>query len=108
MGFNHWTKTWIADYASVEEIYWAVPGSEIGCREASLTGVRRSPQQQQETAKLITDYNAILHITPELDKRFEAISAARVRAHPLRYYLWLPALRIADMWLRPRTEIAAQ
>ena len=27
MGFNHWTKTWIADYASVEEIYWAVPGS---------------------------------------------------------------------------------
>ena len=29
MGFNHWTKTWIADYASVEEIYWAVPGSEL-------------------------------------------------------------------------------
>ena len=37
---------------------------------------------------------------------------ARVRSHrlrslhhaPLRYYLWLPLLRIADMWLRPRTE----
>ena len=31
----------------------------------------------------------------------------RRRAHPrapLRYYVWLPLLRIADMWLRPRTE----
>jgi hypothetical protein len=23
----------------------------------------------------------------------------------LRYYVWLPLLRIADMWLRPRTEL---
>jgi len=23
----------------------------------------------------------------------------------MRYYMWLPALRIADMWLRPRTEL---
>jgi hypothetical protein len=23
----------------------------------------------------------------------------------LRYYVWLPLVRIADMWLRPRTEI---
>jgi hypothetical protein len=23
----------------------------------------------------------------------------------LRYYVWLPALRIVDMWLRPRTEL---
>ena len=25
-GFNLWVKTWMADYASVEEIYWPVPG----------------------------------------------------------------------------------
>ena len=103
MGFNHWTKTWIADYASVEEIYWAVPGSEIDAGKLPSRAFD-DPQQKQETANLITDYNAILHITPELDKRFEAISAARVHSHPLRYYFWLPALRIADMWLRPRTE----
>ncbi len=29
----------------------------------------------------------------------------RVRHRPLRYYAWLPALRSADMWLRPRTEM---
>jgi len=29
MGFNRWVKTWIADYTSVEEIYWVVPGNEV-------------------------------------------------------------------------------
>jgi hypothetical protein len=28
----------------------------------------------------------------------------RIHAAPLRYYVQLPFLRIADMWLRPRTE----
>jgi 4-amino-4-deoxy-L-arabinose transferase-like glycosyltransferase len=103
MGFNHWTKTWIADYTSVEEIYWAVPGSEVDAAKLPSRAFD-DPQQQQETARLIGDYNAILHITPELDKRFESLSAARIHAHPVRSYLGLPALRIADMWLRPRTE----
>ena len=44
-------------------------------------------------------------MTPELDARFGALAAARIHAAPLRYYLWLPSLRIADMWLRPRTEL---
>ena len=44
-------------------------------------------------------------MSPELDARFAALAAQRVRAAPLRYYVWLPALRIADMWLRPRTEL---
>ena len=26
-------------------------------------------------------------------------------SHPIRYYIILPALKIADMWLRPRTEL---
>ncbi len=29
----------------------------------------------------------------------------RIHRNPLRYYVWLPTLRIADMWLRPRTEM---
>jgi hypothetical protein len=33
------------------------------------------------------------------------MATQRIRAHPLRYYLELPLLRIADMWLRPRTEM---
>ena len=104
MGFNHWVKTWIADYTSVEEIYWAVPGGEMDVTKLPSRAFD-TPQQRQETASVMTDYNSILSITPELDKKFEALSADRVRSHPVRSYLWLPALRIADMWLRPRTEL---
>src|SRR5436305_9210330 len=103
MGFNHWTKSWIADYVSVEEIYWAVPGSKI---DGATLPPRAfdTPQQREETEQLIADYNDLLHVSPPLDARFEAISAERVQAHPIRYYLGLPILRVLDMWLRPRTE----
>jgi hypothetical protein len=52
----------------------------------------------------LEDYNDAQHVTPELDARFGALAAERVRHSPLRYYVVLPLLRIADMWLRPRTE----
>jgi hypothetical protein len=44
-------------------------------------------------------------MNPELDARFAALASERVNAAPLRYYVWLPTLRIADMWLRPRAEL---
>jgi hypothetical protein len=40
-----------------------------------------------------------------MDNEFEQIAVARVKHSPLRYYVWLPFLRTADMWLRPRTEM---
>src|SRR5207244_12317769 len=64
-----------------------------------------SELQKKQTLQLISDYNQILHIDPDLDARFEALAAARIHAAPLRYYLWLPLLRITDMWLSPRTEM---
>ena len=102
-GFNRWVKTWIADYASVEEIYWPVPGDTV---DAAKLPVRAfdSDVQRQRTEELLADYNQVLHVTPELDARFTALAGQRIRQAPLRYYLWLPLLRIADMWLRPRTE----
>ena len=60
--------------------------------------------QRQQTEQLITDYNEELSMTPDLDIRFAALAAERIRSHPLRYYVELPPLRMADMWLRPRTE----
>ncbi len=64
-----------------------------------------SPSEREQTARLLEDYNRTLHVTPDLDAKFEILAAERVRRDPLRYYVWLPLLRIADMWLRPRTEI---
>jgi 4-amino-4-deoxy-L-arabinose transferase-like glycosyltransferase len=104
MGFNHWVKTWIVDYVSVEEIYWPVPGAAID-PEKPPNRAFDTPEQKKETLQLINDYNQVLHIDPDLDARFEALAAARICAAPLRYYVWLPLVRVTDMWLRPRTEM---
>jgi 4-amino-4-deoxy-L-arabinose transferase-like glycosyltransferase len=103
-GFNRWTKTWIADYVSVEDIYWNVPGEGIDFKSLPHRAFD-SPRQKEETAQIFADYNLDRDVTPEVDARFAALAAARIQAHPLRYYAGLPALRVADMWLRPRTEL---
>jgi 4-amino-4-deoxy-L-arabinose transferase-like glycosyltransferase len=105
-GFNRWTKTWIADYVSVEEVYWNVPGEDIDVTRLPRRAFD-SEQQRQATAELFADYNQDHEVTSALDQRFAALAAARIQAAPLRYYIWLPALRIADMWLRPRSEMFA-
>lgn len=104
MGFNRWVKTWMANYASVEEVYWMVPGSPV---DIDLLPGRAfdSPEQHDETEQLLDDYNQALHVTPALDTRFAVLAAERIHRAPWRYYLWSPLLRVADMWLRPRTEI---
>jgi 4-amino-4-deoxy-L-arabinose transferase-like glycosyltransferase len=103
-GFNRWTKSWIVDYTSVEEIYWNVPGDAIDLNRLPGRALD-SPQQRQETGQLFAEYNQDHDMTAELDGRFAALAASRIHAAALRYYLWLPVLRIADMWLRPRTEL---
>ena len=103
-GFNRWVRTWMAEYTSVEEIYWNVPG--VNLDSAKLPNrAYDSPSQKEQTLALIADYNRTTDMTPELDARFGALAAERVRAHPVRYYVTLPCLRVADMWLRPRSEI---
>jgi len=103
-GFNRWVKTWIADYASVEEIYWNVPGDKIDPEKLPSRALDNAAQRD-ETLAVIADYNGSQDMTKELDARFGKLAADRIRVHPVRYYFVLPLLRIADMWLRPRTEI---
>jgi hypothetical protein len=103
-GFNRWVKTWTAEYVSVEDIYWNVPGDDIDFSKLPNRAFD-SPEQREQTRQLFEDYNRDHDISPELDARFAALAAERIHAAPLRYYLGLPAVRIADMWLRPRTEL---
>jgi Dolichyl-phosphate-mannose-protein mannosyltransferase len=103
-GFNRWVKTWIVDYVSVQEIYWPVPGSEIDSARLPSRAFD-SLQQRDETRQIFALYNQDHDMTPELDARFGEVALQRIRAASLRYYVRLPFLRIADMWLRPRTEL---
>ncbi|GAC1434872.1 MAG: hypothetical protein NVS1B11_22380 [Terriglobales bacterium] len=103
MGFQTWMKTWIIDYTSVEEIYWPVPGDDVDTEKLPSRAFD-SAQQREKTMQAWADYNKAHLITPEIDQQFGALANERIRHSPLRYHLWLPAARVADMWLRPRTE----
>jgi 4-amino-4-deoxy-L-arabinose transferase-like glycosyltransferase len=103
-GFNRWVKTWIIDYVSVEEVYWNVSVDPIDPAKLPSRAFD-TPAQRDATLSAIAAYNEANDMTPVVDAQFDALAAERIAAHPQRYYILLPALRIADMWLRPRTEI---
>jgi hypothetical protein len=104
-GFNRWVKTWMADSASVQEIYWRVPGESLDVTRLPNRAFD-SAEQRRETEQIFADYDRNNNdLTPEIDARFAALAKVRIHAAPVRYYFLLPAVRIADMWLRPRTEL---
>ncbi|MEO8725257.1 MAG: glycosyltransferase family 39 protein [Acidobacteriaceae bacterium] len=101
-GFADWVGTWLAEFISVEEIGWSVPGDGV---DASRLPARAfdSAAQREQTFALFAEYNKDFVLTPEMDAQFEQLARERKRAHPWRQYVELPVRRVADMWLRPRT-----
>jgi hypothetical protein len=104
MGFNHWVRTWMVDFVSVEEVYWHVSGEPVDPQRLPERAFDSRPEYDR-TQALIARYNEQLYIDPEMDAEFEDIARLRVEHNPLRYDVWLPVLRMTDMWLRPRTEL---
>lgn len=103
-GFQRWTKTWCLDFISTFQIYWNIPGDSIDINQLPDRAFD-SPAQRAQTADLFAAYDANHdQLTPALDARLNQLAQQRIAAHPLRYYVWLPLGRLADMWLRPRVE----
>ena len=103
-GFNRWMRTWAIDYVATEDVYWQVDGGPVDPNNLP-NRVCDAPEECAETHALFADYNKSLYVGSELDARFAQMARQRVSRRPVRYYVWLPMLRAADMWLRPRTEM---
>ena len=103
-GFDKWMRTWVVDYVSTEEVYWQVPGDNVDLQNLPSRAFD-SAQEREKTQAIFDDYAKTHVVDPELNARFAELANERIKRAPLRYYVWLPALRIADMWLRPRTEM---
>jgi hypothetical protein len=104
MGFQRWVRTWMMDYVSVAEIYWQLDDSDIDISKAPQRAFD-SAEERQSVEQLFATYNLTHNWTQTLDVDLGRIANARVSRHRVRYYLALPAARILDMWLRPRTEM---
>jgi 4-amino-4-deoxy-L-arabinose transferase-like glycosyltransferase len=104
LGWERWLRTWLVDYSSMEDVAFQVDGGSI---DPANIPPRASTSESQRLRMLILlrQYNTGLRMTPELDRSFAELAAENVRAHPLRFYLLMPSARLADMWLRPRTEM---
>jgi hypothetical protein len=103
VGFIRWFRTWAVEFTSTGNVYWNLDSDVIDIDDLPSRAFD-SLAQYAETENLLDEYNAQVKMTPTLDSAFGKLAAERVAAHPLRYYLWLPATRVTDMWLRPRTE----
>ncbi len=103
LGFYRWLRTWSVDFASTSRVFWHVGTERIELYDLPPRAFD-SPAQKAQTAELIAAYNRIHDVDQPLDERFAALAQSRIQHDPLRYFVWVPALRVADMWLRPRTE----
>ena len=104
LGWERWVKSWCLDFVSTYDIYWNVPGDRLDVSKLPSRAFD-SPAQRTETVALANEYNDHgMDMTTALDARFKRLAEERIAAHPLRYYVWLPLGRVADMWLRPRVE----
>ncbi len=104
LGFARWYRTWAVGFNSTVDVYWTYDGSTLKMRDLPARAFD-SPAQRRETAALYAQYNDVQAATPEIDAAFGRLAAERVRSHPLRFYVLLPVAKLADMWLRPRTEL---
>jgi 4-amino-4-deoxy-L-arabinose transferase-like glycosyltransferase len=103
LGFYRWLRTWSIDFDTTSTVFWKIGTEQIKMEDLPPRAFD-SPAQRAETDNLIAAYNQTCDISQPLDDRFAALAETRIKSHPLRYFVWVPTLRVADMWLRPRTE----
>ena len=104
LGFQRWYRTWAIEFASTENVYWNYDGSDISLADLPERAFDTQAQYER-TAELLHAYDRDDNPTAELDRGFGDLAKERIGADPLRYYVALPIARLADMLLRPRTEL---
>jgi 4-amino-4-deoxy-L-arabinose transferase-like glycosyltransferase len=105
LGFNRWLKTWILDYVSDQDVWWKMFSHEPIDPATLPRRAFGSEGDPARTLALIAEFNETETVGEALDLKFSELAAERIRAHPVSYYILIPLGRMADMWLRPRTEM---
>jgi hypothetical protein len=110
LGFARWYRTWAIEFSSTFNVYWNLNGDRIEFadlpqRAFDAGSAQASTELRRRTAELLMDYNATMADSAAIDARFGALGEEREHAHPVLVHVGLPVARLADMALRPRTEM---
>jgi 4-amino-4-deoxy-L-arabinose transferase-like glycosyltransferase len=99
-GYLLWIRTWITD-----ETYFKVfqpafdPGDRTFDPHELPDSVFDSAEEKEQVFRLIAEYDREGQFTPELNDRFRVIAHERIKHAPMRFFLYLPLMRIASVWL---------
>jgi 4-amino-4-deoxy-L-arabinose transferase-like glycosyltransferase len=104
VGFDRWMNTWIIDYSNMEDFAFHVSGEPVEFGDIPERAFADA-QEKTEVAQLVARYNQENQAPPDVDAEFARIAERHIRAHPIRYYVVVPALKVISIWLRPRTEM---
>lgn len=103
-GFMSWEKTWLYRFREVYLVPWKLNDETINIDDIPARAFD-SPEEKAQVAAILEPYNDDLTLTPEEDAAFASLARARTARHPLRTYVWLPALRGVTLWFTPRIEL---
>jgi hypothetical protein len=103
-GYFAWTQTWMTRFGEAYLVTWTLGKQPIGI-EALPRAAFDSDAERARVAELLAGYNRDLKMTPVRDREFAVLAEERTARQPLRTYVFVPAERIAAMWLTPRIEL---
>ena len=103
-GFMAWEKTWLFRMKDCYVVPWKLNSEAIDV-ETIPARAFDTPEEKQRVAMLLEAYNSDLTLTKEENDAFGALARERTERHPLRTFVWLPALRALTMWFAPRIEL---
>ena len=110
-GYARWVRTWIDHPRYVPSALFTVDLAPIRIDEMPAYAFG-SEAERRRVAALLADYNRPAPdadpdedgrlppggMTPAIDAGFDRLARERIAAHPLRYYVLLPARRAFSLW----------
>jgi hypothetical protein len=116
-GYGRWLRTWVNEPKYVEPFEFDQDRARFSIDQLPPWAFDSS-KERQLVAELFSRYNdgepgrgarsrsanEPVGITPELDAQFETLARDRIRRHPVRYYVSLPAERVFWMWAGPHSQ----
>ena len=103
-GFMAWEKTWLYRVRDCYLVSWKLNEEAISVNDMPARAFDTS-EEKERVAMILEQYNNDLALTPDEDAAFAELARERVKRHPLRSYIWLPAARAVTIWFSPRIEL---